>query len=144
MITDRERINKVFCSFYKNLYTSDIPFNKQKCATFLNTVSLPKLDSDVDVLEKPVTLAELKRAAESLTKDKSPGSDGIPPELYLVVWDIVGQLALDSINYAIKNYSFHGDQKTAIISLLLKSGKDQLECSSYRPISLICGDVKMC
>lgn len=47
VITDPERINKVLCSFYKNLYTSDITFNKQKCTTFLNTVFLPKLDSDM-------------------------------------------------------------------------------------------------
>lgn len=113
IITSPVGVNKIFRSFYEDLYTSDITFNHQKCTDFLNRLSLPKLDpSESDFLERPVTLDELRRAAESLNKDKSPGSDGIPPELYIALWDNVGQLALDSINFAIKNNTFHRDQKT--------------------------------
>ncbi len=80
-----------------------------------------------------------KIAVKSLQKGKS-GSDGIPPELYLALWDTVGALILESINYALEHKTFHRDQKTALITLLLKDGKDPMECSSYRPISLICGE----
>ncbi len=59
------------------------------------------------------------------------------------LWDTVGALILDSINYALEHKTFHRDQKTALITLLLKDGKDPMECSSYRPISLICGDIKL-
>jgi len=71
-----------------------------------------------------------------LKKEKSPGPDGIPPELYLAVWDVVGPLILNSMNYAIKHGMLHRDQNTALIILLHKKGKDALNCSSYRPISL--------
>ncbi len=50
---------------------------------------------------------------------------------------------LNSFNFAIEHGAFHRDQKTSLISLLLNKGKDTLDCSSYRPISLISCDVKI-
>lgn len=142
--TDPIAINNTFKSFYTNLYSSQSTLDKKLCKTFLNNLQLPTLDdSDRASLEKSITLDELHEAARSLQRGKSPGMDGIPPELYLAVWDIVGPLMLDSINFAIKGGSFHRDQKLAIITLLLKKDKDPLDCSSFRPISLICADVKI-
>ncbi len=53
-----------------------------------------------------------------------------PPELYLEIWNLVGTLMLNSFNFAIEHGVFHRDQKTSLISLLLKKGKDPLDCSS--------------
>ncbi len=38
---------------------------------------------------------------------------------------------------------FHRDQKNALISLLLKKGKDPADCSSYRPLSILNADFKL-
>lgn len=142
--TDPIAISNTFKSFYAKLYSSESTLDKTLCKTFLNGLHLPVLnDSDRACLDKSITLHELHEAARSLQRGKSPGMDGIPPELYLAVWDIVGPLILDSINFAIEKGSFHRDQKSAIIILLLKNNKDPLDCSSFRPISLICADVKI-
>ncbi len=50
---------------------------------------------------------------------------------------------LNSFNLQIEHGAFNRDQKTSLISLLLKKGKDPLDCSSYRPISLIPCDLKI-
>lgn len=98
-----------------------------KCNIFLNSITLPKFQlAETDFLEDPLTLEELKIAVKSLQKGKSPGSDGIPLELYLALWDTLGALILDSINYALEHKTFHWDQKTALITLLLKDGKDPM------------------
>ncbi len=37
---------------------------------------------------------------------------------------------LNSFNFAIESGVFHRDEKTSLISLLLKKGKDPLDCSA--------------
>lgn len=64
---------------------------------------------------------------------QSPGLDGLPPELFLELWDIIGPLILNSINHALLNGSFHRDQNTSLISVLLKKDKSPLNCGNYRP-----------
>ncbi len=100
-------------------------------------MELPQISqTDKESLEAPLSLEELHVSLKSLQKGKSPGLDGLPPELYLEMWDLVGILMLNSFNFAIEHGVFHRDQKTSLISLLLKKGKDPLDCSSYRPFRL--------
>lgn len=79
----------------------------------------------------------------SLQRGKYPGLDGIPPELYLELWDYIGPFMLDSFKFATEKGIFHRDQKTSLTSLLLKKEKDPLDCFSYRPFSLIPCDVSI-
>ncbi len=74
---------------------------------------------DKESLEAPLSLEELHVALKCLQKGKSPGLDGLPPELYLEIWDLVGIIMLNSFNFAIEHGVFHRDQKTLLISLLL-------------------------
>lgn len=118
--------------------------DRDACKTFLENLNLSILSAqDRDLLEEPLTLKEFHNAAESLREVQSPGPGGIHPELYLAVWDIVGPLILSSINYAIKYGVLHRNENIALIVLLHRKNKDPLNCSSYRPMSLINSDVKI-
>lgn len=90
-----------------------------------------------------MTIEELKSALDSMSSNKAPGLDGIPPELLKALWDIVAPLIINSFNSALEKGALHRDQNTALITLVLKKGKDPLECSSYRPISLLSTDSKL-
>ncbi len=78
---------------------------------------------DKESLEAPLSLEELHVSLKSLQKGKSPGLDGLPPELYLEIWDLVGILMLNSFHFAIEHGAFHRDQKTSLIHYFLKKGK---------------------
>ncbi len=137
-------INDIFKGFYTNLYKAETDFDEPIRKQYLDKLELPRISQiDKESLEAPLSLEELHVSLKSLQKGKSPGLDGLPPELYLEIWDLVGILMLNSFNFAIEHGAFHRDQKTSLISLLLKKGKDPLDCSSYRPISLIPCDLKI-
>ncbi len=144
IITNPKAVNDEFRSFYSTLHSSEVSLDRGECSDFLSHLNLPTLPiSAQESLDALLTLEQLHNAAKLLQKGKSPGLDGIPPELYLAIWDIVGTLILKSMNYAIDYDTLHRDQNVAIIALLLKKDKDTLSCSSYRPISLISADVKI-
>ena len=98
---------------------------------------------DSECLEILLTLLELKEASNLIQKAKSPGLDGLPPELFIELWDVMGPLLLDSLNSAIDTGPFHHDQNTSLISVLPKKGKPSLRCGSYRPISLLKTELKL-
>uniref|UniRef100_A0A8C1GVL0 Reverse transcriptase domain-containing protein n=1 Tax=Cyprinus carpio TaxID=7962 RepID=A0A8C1GVL0_CYPCA len=66
-----------------------------------------------------------------------------PPEFYLAFWPQIGPLLLEMIHSTITKGSFFNNSNIAIISLLLKKGKEPSECSSYRPISILNADIKL-
>lgn len=76
-------------------------------------------------------------------KNKAPGLDGIPPELCVAIWPLIGPLFLEMVNYSLIKGSFHDSANMAIVSLLLKKDKLPTECSSYRPLSLLNTEVKV-
>jgi len=83
--------------------------------TFLH----PRLsDSDSEYLAEPITLQELELAAKSMNKAKSPGTDGIPIELYTTFWSDLGPLMLDMIHFSVSQGSFDSSINIAITSLL--------------------------
>lgn len=74
---------------------------------------------------------------------KSPGPDGLPSDFYKKfspeLSPFLCQVFSDSFDSGELPLTFN----QACISLLLKKGKDPLECASYRPISLLNTDVKI-
>lgn len=92
---------------------------------------------------------ELHAALGTLPRGKSPGSDGLPYELYTALWDVLGQPMCDAFNEAF----IEGDsgepsltrrQRTGTIVMLYKGGRqDRAQLASYRPITLFNTDVKI-
>lgn len=88
-------------------------------------------------------MEELKGAALAMQRNKSPGFDGIPPEFYVRFLDKLGPLMLDMVRTSIDEGCFSRDVNLAIISLLSKKDKDPVDCTSYRPLSLLNADLKI-
>jgi exonuclease III len=87
-----------------------------------------------------ISLREAKEAIFSSPKFKSPGIDGLPVEFYAEFWDILGPAITQMFN-DILDYGLTESQSRAVISLIFKKG-DPLDVANYRPISVLCHDIK--
>eukprot|EP00061_Rhincodon_typus_P018692 g47974.t1 len=52
-------------------------------------------DNMQETLHQPLSLDDLTKALVSCEKDKTPGSDSLPPEFYSALWDWIGQDLLE-------------------------------------------------
>ncbi len=113
------KINDIFKGFYTNLYKAETDFDEPICKHYLDKLELPRISQmDKEFLEAPLSLEELHVSLKSLQKGKSPGLNGLPPGLYLEIWDLVGTFMFNSFNFAIEHGLFNRGQKTSLISLL--------------------------
>ena len=143
-ISDPKLINQRFSNFYRQLYTSDNLSSKSEKKSYLEKLNLTTLSTDeASILGSPLSLDELKQSLAKMNKGRSPGSDGINPEVYLKFWTLLGPPLLDMFNTAVQKGSFGREVNTALITLLLKKDKDPTNCANYRPLSLLNADVKL-
>lgn len=138
-------IANAFSKYYTKLYDSDSISNKtEKIKQFLQKINLTKLEEkEAKTLVGTITKEEIKAVRGKLKNNKSPGVDGLPREFYRYF-----QTELVPLLYRVFNQSLGAKDppKTwteAVISVIQKDGKDPTQCTSYRPISLLCNDAKI-
>lgn len=87
-------------------------------------------------LNAPLELEELREAVDVMKKNKCPGADGAPVELFQAMWATVGPLVLRTLNDGIAAGEFQAQFSQGLIVLLPKKG-DQRMLANKRPISLL-------
>lgn len=80
--TQPKNVNRVFENYYQHLYTSESISDPTNFYLLLKHLNPPKLnDSQRNMLNSPLTIEELKLALDCMSSNKTPGLDGISPEL---------------------------------------------------------------
>ena len=126
---------------YSNLYSS---VHQNADEVIFQEINIPKLSCDDKLkLERHFSSSEIFAAAKMMSKNKTPGIYGFPIELYIMFWEDIQDLLLDSYNYSLRKGQLSTSQRNGIISLFLKKDKDPLNPKSYRPISLLTVDYKI-
>ena len=149
---DPALIRTTLDAFYSRLFQGHLGANpgeldKAFCGASLDRLLehvAPRLSEEMrDMLGAPITLAELKVAALAAPPGRTPGSDGIPAELYKVHWDELGPALLELYTSAIAAGELPQELTEAIVTLMLKKDSDAELPGSYRPLSLINTDYKI-
>uniref|UniRef100_A0AAR2L1I6 Reverse transcriptase domain-containing protein n=1 Tax=Pygocentrus nattereri TaxID=42514 RepID=A0AAR2L1I6_PYGNA len=116
------QINNCFFKLYFKLYTSESPGDEPLLKLFFDKINTPMIDA---------------------VNGKSPGPDGFPSKFFRT---FAGELALLLLSVYEESYtsgSLPLTMRQVVISLILKRDKNSVECSSYRPISLLNVDCKL-
>lgn len=85
----------------------------------------------------PVTLEEVRRAANRIKTKKAPGPDGIPPEAIKILVQEYPEAVALALTKLMKQGEFHGDWKMAELVLIPKPGRNPEELGGVRPICLL-------
>lgn len=133
----QKEIQRTFENYYKLLYTQPQCEDECQINKLLNTLNLPTLSKEQNkLLTDTVTESELNSAISRLKANKSPGPDGLPSEWYKALRCELVPVRLRACNTTLENNVMPLSWNEAVISIIPKEGKDNLECGSYRPISV--------
>lgn len=145
LITDPQKINKAFASFYEELYQSKVGSSDlQKMNEFLEKSQLPKLDDEAcESIEAPITTEEIKSAISQFPNNKAPGPDGFTIEIYKKYSSSLTPLLLRMFAHSKETAVLPPSLYNANITLIPKKDRDPLDMASYRPISLLQMETKI-
>jgi len=146
-ITNPNDILNAELAFYRDLYSlndNQSHNNLDHLDSVFLQETLPKLDNESQSqCEGGVTTQECWNAVNSMTKGKSPGTDGLPCEFYKVFWNQICNPLVNSLNHSYEKGELSVSQKRGIITLLPKKDKSPLYLKNWRPISLLNVDYKI-
>ena len=144
MTTDPKQINDHFKDYYSSLYASEHPPDSTAFDLFFYSLDIPKVDEEAaSRLDQPLSVEELGTAMASMQCARCPGPDGYPIEFYRTFFPLLAPLLVDMYNESYTKHTLPSTLTQATISLILKKNKDPLDCTSYRPISLLNVDLKL-
>ncbi len=78
-----------------------------------------------------ITMEELKVAVARLKTGKSPGADRYPAEWYKSMVDHLAPTLLKAYNWVVQKREILPSWREAIISVILKEGKERLEGGNF-------------
>lgn len=128
LVTKTANIYNTLKSAFANLYYSEDQFSQELFDLLFDNLNLPLLPGDLEKLDAPITLDELRTAVKLANRGCSPGIGGNQAEFYLELENTVEPIWPHSINLAIGKGFFHTDLNTAPISVLHKPGKNPQNC----------------
>ena len=99
----------------------------EACMNYNNQSKLHQLtDSEKASCEGPVTCDEVKEELSKMTRNKTPGNDGLTAEFHETFWPVVSRFMVDSFNAAYSDQCMSVSQKQGVIKLIPKANKDKL------------------
>ncbi|CAI5999429.1 unnamed protein product [Closterium sp. NIES-65] len=133
LVNDNKAIMKAASQYYKELFESDI---QQAVSAWSPAHGRSLSQKSAEAVCAAWSEEEVKAAFRSMAKDKAPGKDGLPKELFEFHWDILGKHFMKLVDSFAATATLPTSTNNVVTILLhKKGGREQLE--NYRPITLL-------
>ena len=133
-------------SYFLDIYREDNSiYSEEASKIFLDERGGNVLEeNDKIILNKELTLMEISNALKKSNNNSAPGSDGLPGEVYKVLWKDIQDPLLECFNHSFETGNLSSSQTAGIICLHHKGkGLPRDILNNWRPISLTNFDYKL-
>ena len=130
-----------FGSFYTSLFSADVTDSSVQASLLANLPSALSSDQ-ASQCEGHLSIDEYFEALQGMARHKAPGSDGLPMEFYLKLWNVTGGDLVAVRNSCLDLGCLSLSQPRGVISLSFKKG-DRLDSCNWRLITLLNVDYKL-
>jgi len=143
-----EDVRKEIESFYKELYKQDQKEDETDSEEgsdeeFMDCITATLTEEERELCEGLISEKELLTALKESKNNKAPGIDGIPADMYKVLWRDISCHMLRALNSAYESGELSVNHRKGVISLIPKKDKDTILIKNWRPITLLCADYKL-
>ena len=136
LITGQEQIICRLVAYFTEMFRKRS--RDQSTDQFMDDVHLKQISvSEKTFLEPPLTLEELGSALKAMSRNRSPGSDGLSVEFYRHFWGDLKIFFLQMVNESMKTGVLPLTLREGILTLIPKPNRPRSEIKSYRPITLL-------
>ena len=126
--------------FYEQLYTP----HKHAAFMYVNDGKYIKVsEEERESMEGLISLQEITTALKTSKRNRTPGSDGLPPEFYVMFWGELGPLLVEAANASYENGILFPSARQGLITCIPKKDKDSRVLKNVRPITLLNTDYKL-
>jgi len=98
---------------------------------------------EIEIMNKPITNTEIKSVIKNLSKNKSPGPDGLTGEFYQTFREELVPIFLKLFTKIAEEETLPKLFYESTMTLILKPGKDTHKKENYMPVSLMNTDAKI-
>ena len=133
-VFEQSDIMRAHKEFYANLFSQgDIDLVIQE---ELSNGSLFLSESDKGLCDSELCLPEIMNAVKKISKNKSPGPDGLTAELYCYFWDSIEPVLVDVLNTLYEELNLCESMKTSNTRLVFKKGGKPFISHTHHNLSL--------
>lgn len=141
-ITSTEQIIQHEYNFYSSLY-SCVEVEDTNIESFLENIDTTIDDEDRELCDKKIDKSEIFTALKTMSRNKSPGSDGLTMEFYVKFFDVFNDIFFRLFNCIYEKSMMSRSMRHGQITLVYKKKGDRKRLKNWRPINLLNVDYKI-
>lgn len=128
-----DRMLEEMASFYKKSYGVQRKVPEEELTEYCAVVNSGLEKEEAESLLDPVTERKVEDVLRCMHKNKIPGRDGLPVELYVKFWPILKEHLVEIVRYCVSMGTVSSTTRVGVITLK----GDRRDVENWRPITLL-------